>query len=467
MTSLATLPRAERLLIAAIAAQPEGAKLSIPRLRDALVNQADVLAALKRLVDAGKLDSATLRPVKRAYNGRRSGHEGNVPARPLFDALKAEGARRGLSVQQTSLAAFGNKARIYQLLKAHGVRSGTAEKIRAWIASGQEEPCSPPPARKVPLGDRRFREHRCAPPKVTKVAPGKELRPSGENLFKRLLAEGEARGLKAAQVSREIFGGSTNLYSLKGGSRAVAAKTFEKAEAWLATPRTASAKAAEQPGAHSPAPSAPDEVAISGAALAAELDALIAKYDLTKTKVGVLLFGMKGGVELLRRRANVTEAVVGKVRNLLRDPPLDRLRRERAAPRKGDPTQPPATPLMDEADRRSAKNARIAAGVNRAIAREAEQRLSGEKVGGVESPAVRSAMQLIRDRKSAEERQTNPVEQAKLALQRKGLVVYSAEVRGGRKDRFIVSGQPKELTPAELIDLAERKTGETFRRSAA
>jgi hypothetical protein len=76
-------------------------------------------------------------------------------------------------------------------------------------------------------------------------------------------------------------------------------------------------------------------------------------------------------------------------------------------------------------------------------------------------------MQLIRDRKSAEERQTNPVEQAKLALQRKGLVVYSAEVRGGRKDRFIVSGQPKELTPAELIDLAERKTGETFRRSAA
>jgi hypothetical protein len=108
--------------------------------------------------------------------------------------------------------------------------------------------------------------------------------------------------------------------------------------------------------------------------------------------------------------------------------------------------------------------------VKRGLTRAAERLLDGgggDTTGGAVSPAVRAIANDIQRTREAQERQVNPVEQARVALQRKGLVVYSASVAGGRKDRFIVSGQQKELTPAELIDLAERKTGQVFRRSAA
>jgi hypothetical protein len=384
---LALTPLAEEQLLAAIAAQPERAKLSIPRLRDALVSQADVLDLMQCLVAAGKLDRATLRPVSR-------------------------GAR-------------------------------------------------------APLGDRRFRENR---PSVTKLPPAREFRPTGAELFKRIIAEVERRAITRRQASVEIFGHASQLSTMQDNrSRAAAGKTLEKVEAWLASSSAEAPQVAEEPAVSLLPPPAP-EPQPTGAELAAELDALIAEHGLSKTKVSVHLFKAKGGIEVIRRRRTVKPVTIDRVRSLLADPPLGALRRERKA---RGVLPPPALTKAEHQQyhRRPRQNGskfeRTAATARKGATSEAKALLERDPdATHGRNGVVTGALNALKAQQAAEERQADPLEQAKLALQRKGRTVYASSVVGGPNNRFVVSGLGTEVTPAALIAEAERVTGLSFRRTA-
>jgi hypothetical protein len=222
------------------------------------------------------------------------------------------------------------------------------------------------------------------------------------------------------------------------------------------------------------------ELPTTGPELADALDAIIEKHDLSRTRVSMhLCAGATGGISQLRQGKQPRRKRLARIHDFLRDPPVEQFRRKREfeQPQPGSVRQlklsrreageKPDTPLMDEGERQATKAARRGAGIRRDQERAATAKLDA----GVDPSKAKSTFQgqLMREiarRREDEVRQTDPIEQAKLALQRKGRVVYSASVSGGRKDRFIVSGQPKELTPAELVALAEKVTGQTFRRSA-
>jgi hypothetical protein len=77
--------------------------------------------------------------------------------------------------------------------------------------------------------------------------------------------------------------------------------------------------------------------------------------------------------------------------------------------------------------------------------------------------SITAAMGRVRRQREDEARAIDPVEQAKLALRKRGRIVFDASVDGGRKGRFFVSGQNHpdtgkrlQLTQADLIALARR-----------
>lgn len=70
--------------------------------------------------------------------------------------------------------------------------------------------------------------------------------------------------------------------------------------------------------------------------------------------------------------------------------------------------------------------------------------------------ALRTAHRELLAKQEREQRESCPIEQAKLRLQRRGRVVYSASVVGGPKDRFVVSGVGASLTREELLAAADR-----------
>jgi hypothetical protein len=268
----------------------------------------------------------------------------------LFDALVVEGARRGLSVQATSVAVFANKARIYSLRDRETCRRVTAEKIRAWIDKGGEAAVpSPPPVPVVVLPAGKKSRPYCRQPKDCPAPP-------------------------------------------RGPCRICHAK---------------------------PAPPAPQPP---------------------------------------ERRVPLGDR---------------RFRENRVPPAPWqpprDPTLRPETPLMDAAERQKIAGQRHACNIKRAQEREAAERLDAGK--GPRNAFERTTMAHIEQRRDAEARAADPVEQAKLALQRKGRVVHSATIHGGRRGFFMVGGQRdprtgrlREISPGELLDLAEKVTGQSFRR---
>jgi hypothetical protein len=259
----------------------------------------------------------------------------------------------------------------------------------------------------------------------------------------------------------------------RGACRLCQADSFErygaggrKARGTEGPPDTAPLPAPPIADAAEPPPQLP-----TGAQLADELDAFIATHGLAKTKVAEHLFGTRNYIERLRKRCPY-RATIEKVRTFLAAPPPAMLKSEAAAPlgdrryavNRRDSTAKPETPLMDREERQRVNGQRHSAEIRRGQEQKAAARLDAGQKG--RTSVERAQMADIGRRRADEARQADPIEQAKLALQRKGRVVYSASVSGGRKDRFIVSGQPKELTPAELVALAEKVTGQTFRRSA-
>lgn len=436
----------ERKLLHCLETRAEGADLDMVGLAIALrPTQAEIVSAIAALIRDGRIDAQTLRPI----DGRS---EETVPQRePCEEAEPPVASTDGTPESVPSLK--------------------SAEELAA-------QPPSPPA------------------PEPTIVPPSKELRPTGAQLFKRIAAECDRRGLTKKQASLELFGQATQLSTMKNNTgRAAAAKTFAKVQAWLEASSKQPAAAERDAGdrehgvssgqpersdeAPPPAaavegaetlpevPSAPSKTSRpTGAELAAELDALIVEHGLSKKHVGVRLFGSSGGIECLRRKPRPYQITVDKVRALIADPPIEELRGKRtwtrrAPPAPRDPTAPPDT---DAGDRQVTKVAQLGASIRRG-----QEQAAAEKLDAGLKPKnsfERALMGNIERRREEEARQADPVEQAKLALQRKGRTVYSASVVGGPKHLFVVSGLGTRVTPADLINEAERVTGQQFRRSA-
>lgn len=71
--------------------------------------------------------------------------------------------------------------------------------------------------------------------------------------------------------------------------------------------------------------------------------------------------------------------------------------------------------------------------------------------------ATNQARVIMREAAGQTHRRTDKTEQAKLYLQRRGLRVFSAEVIGGPKALYVVSGRPDHLTKAELRTFAKQR----------
>jgi hypothetical protein len=156
------------------------------------------------------------------------------------------------------------------------------------------------------------------PPVAEPVAPPLGTRRSGRALADALEAYAERHGLATCRLSHHLLGGRNAIKRLRRSTPQRA--TAERIEALLAGPPPAGLERRAAGGSR-----VAENGGVSGASLAAELDALIADHGLSKVRVGMHVYGNSHGVELLRR-SNPRRKTVARVRALLADPPLDDLR---------------------------------------------------------------------------------------------------------------------------------------------
>lgn len=572
-------------LLAAIAAVPAGQSLHIPALRDALINQGDVISGIETLIAANELDPATLRPPAGSAAAPEPPLPPLLPRRgadqsgaELFGRILAVAERRGLSRRQVSVEVFGNGTALYELQKPAPGPDRLA-KIETWLAkaaepAGGEEPPKPEPEGEstppsAPIADpvgtatgssatAQGRAHASPPESGDGEAKSAEQpgrcppsppapAPSGAELADALAAYARQHGLALWRVSQHLFGGRSAVSRLRHGTPRQT--TIDKVTAFLSGSPPAEL-AAQPAGGRRVA----DVDGVTGAALADQVDALIEKHGLSKSRVGLYLYGNRHGVEVLRH-SNPRRATVEKVRGFLANPPVAALRskaplgdrrfaenkaerlqdaptgaelaaeldafiertgvkvgrvskllfgctgitqlrrvkrpkpetvekvrlfianppEDLLAPRRSfngatharrrrDPTQKPDTPLMDLADRQRLNGHRHQAEIRRGRDAEAAALLdAGVDPGEVKSTYQANTMREIQRRRTDAARQSDPVEQAKLALRRRDRVVFDATVHGGRKGHFMVqgirddrTGKLKELTAAEIVALARR-----------
>jgi len=455
-------------LLEAVAAVPAGQRLHVPALRDALVNQADVLTGLQMLVCAGELDPATLRPpAPGQINPLEEKLAELVPSPPpssieiregmtghqLLEILEAEGARRGLSRCAVGFEAFNNNAQLYTLAKGtRPARRSTIDKVAAWLgvtvsaseAAGPDDcgradpgpasPPAPPPTEAPPalLGP-------AAPAEVPDLA----AKPSGNELADALCKYASDHDLAILRVGKHLFNGPNTVRRLRSVAVPQQA-TVDKVRAFLAGPPPAELTRKESGG-----PRVAEVGGITGAALAAEVDELIAREKLSITAVGLHLFANRSGIQHLRR-SNPRQATVDKVRAFLAAPPLDQLR-PKIAPAPAEAPQPPREPPAVTSQ--AAKSQVIRRGNTKQAERLIERQAAGETVRNV-SPMVRATASAIKARRESEARQVDPIERAKLALQRKGNRVFAAEVSEGPSGTgYFYVGQ-RRVSKAELLLMA-------------
>lgn len=443
------------------------AKLHLGRIRSRLLSQAEIVASIERLIGEGRLNRLTLRPTRdpppsqlRGLNRKGFALGDGEPGPPLFDALVAEAKRRGLPLKQVSNELFGVKSSIYRLRSNPTCRRATADRVRHWL-----EQSASMPGGHAPAG--RGRSAIAAASLVAEIDA--------------FLA---ATGMSASRFGVHCLPGKSRLTYMRRPGATVKPATVERVRAFIANYRaTHEPSGAESQAPENPSVAAPPITGPSCAALADAIDALIAAHDLSRTRVGTHLFNTSSGIARLRKGTRrPARKTVERVQAFLRDPPLSdfRRKREREAPDptsarqrklRRDATERPDTPLMDLAERQRANGLRYRAAIRRGQEQEAAARLDAYKPprNGFE----RNLMSEVERRRAEEARQKDPVEQAKLALQRKGRVVHSASIHGGRSGFFMVGGQRdprtgrlREISPGELLDLAERVTGQSFRRSA-
>lgn len=385
-----------RDLVPLVDARPDGAKLDVAALVRALTpTQADVVAAIRELVEAGALDPQTL---------------------------------RSPSVGASVLAPEPNAL--------HENRDVTPASDAGEREAGGES--TPPPASNPP-----------AP------VSGLAERPTGAELAAALESYARQHDLALTRVGRHLFAGAGAVGRLAKIRRPYD-DTVAKVQAFLVGPPPAELKRQQSGG-----PRVTNNGGVTGAELAAELDAIIARHGLSKVTVGQFLFHRGGGVETLRQSAFPRRETVAKVRALVADPPLDKLRPKRRAkakaaapPRAAAPvTLEPWTPRKPAAVDKPVR--RVSAAVNTPARRRLQAEAQKHIAAGTMAPAgnVRVVQLAIQDRQKEQDRLADPFEQARSKLQRTK-VVYCATVSGGRADRFIVSGCRREVTKAEIIALA-------------
>lgn len=426
---LIDLPGIRKRLLASIAEIPAGEKLSIPRLRDGLISQMDVIAGIDALIAAGKLDPLTLRPPEPKRRplpeGFRRGQsaDGELAA-PLFDAIDAERKRRGLSIAAASREIWGNEARIYRLLSNDSVRRATADKIRAWLGQSSINAPAPDPH----------------------PGPADPPRPKAES----------GGGAAPARGGQE--------HAAAGNDAAPPIPEIEDRPE--PSPLEAEAPAAVGPadeGAAAPMP--PDEarpapIVISGADLAAEIDAYLARSGMAKSRFGWLVFGRPSGLESMRSTKRPAPATIRKVRAFIANPPADALsrpvnpsrpKRARAASSvdikvNGDGAE---RARIDRANRKASDAVRQR---NRAAA--LERINAGLSSGKAPNVHLRITQRELEREIDEKRRAECPIEQAKTKIRRATrLPVFAAEVSGGPKGKIYVGR--KLMSERELLKYAE------------
>lgn len=182
---------------------------------------------------------------------------------------------------------------------------------------------------------------------------------------------------------------------------------------------------------------------MTGAELAAQLDEFLAtRPELSRWRIGVMLYGRRSGIDSLRRIGQPTAKMIARIQGIIDNPPPDAFKRvQQRAERKPRRARNPANALN---------------GLKRSNRQRAEARISaGLPLGG--GQAVRLTQIALQKLRSDEERLKDPLEQAKTKLRRNGRVVYSMSIYGGPADKFIVSGRGSEPVSAnEIMAMARR-----------
>lgn len=217
MPRLITRTDALTRLLSAIVAVPDGVKLSIPQLRDALVSQADVLAGIETLVAAGEIEAATLRPAVKV--AEPCPETSLVTGAALADELVSYAERHRLAAWRVAQHLFGGRNGISRLRRSAHPHKATILKVRAFLAA------PPPPG---------FERQAAGGPRVADVGGV-----SGEALAVELDALIADHGLSKGAVGRLLYGQSSGVETLRKSSprRATVAKVralLAEVERWIA-----------------------------------------------------------------------------------------------------------------------------------------------------------------------------------------------------------------------------------------
>jgi hypothetical protein len=219
------------------------------------------------------------------------------------------------------------------------------------------------------------------------------------------------------------------------------------------------AKAAAAPPSQpsTPAPRHPPRV--TGPVLAAEVDAFLAAHPNLAQRRVLAAMGMGASCLAAFRRGDrlPTPARAIKVRGVMSGPVRDDWVKKPKGQRPGTVRGPRVqrSPTDVGVARQSAALRRSQTAQAERILDKNPEALSGRNSG------ITQAIAAVRRSREEAARRTDPIEHAKLALRKRGRVVFDASVDGGRKGRFFVSGQTdpvtgkrKQLTADELTALA-------------
>jgi hypothetical protein len=245
-------------------------------------------------------------------------------------------------------------------------------------------------------------------PEATRVGERKvPIVCTGAQLFSLLKGEAERRDMPFTAVSAAALGSGSAVYALKHGIRQIRDRTRRRVEAWLNSTPAAPPPCAE-----------PVRRTLTGK---------VSKRSAYCQQPGACTAPRFGPC----RRCQAASCVsFTQARRKVRDVSSER----RAAAGRRSQTAEAARILDANPDAISGRNASVTAAIGQ-----------------------------VRRQRADEARAADPIEQAKLALRKRGRIVFDASVDGGRKGRFFVSGQnhPEtgkrlQLTEAELIALAQR-----------
>lgn len=181
---------------------------------------------------------------------------------------------------------------------------------------------------------------------------------------------------------------------------------------------------------------------MNGAVLAAEIDAMLAtRPDLSRRKIGYLCYGNYNGVDRVRERKSIRPETVARIRAIIDNPPDSAKVRTRRPQVKKPCTN---------------RGERISRGMRKAIMRRAQERINaGLSAEACSSQTLKFAQRELEAMHRENGRLSDPVEQAKLRLQRARYApVCSMAVYGGDPALFRV-GRRLNLPAYALLKLAE------------